>query len=234
MSLIHILTTRPRPEMTRAYEGIVQRIAERARSTREKFRWTAHQTLHGAAPAYHFVSEAPDWTTLSAGDLTAVAFVMRLFGSKDGQRLRDELAACGSQSVSRIGRDRPDLSCLGDEPELARGRAPFALVTRVVARPGHRDAVEELLRKVAEAIPKLDDPTRVAAYQTVIGQLRSYWTVRPLLSLGDLDAQSMPGDLLIRAFGAGEGGLVHRSGLEAIERSRRTIVTLRPELSNME
>jgi len=53
------------------------------------------------------------------------------------------------------------------------------------------------------------------------------------MSLGDLDAQSMPGDLLTRAFGGGEGGLVYRSGLEAIESSVRTIVALRPELSNM-
>ena len=233
MPLIHVLTTRPRPEMARNYEGIVQRIAERARSANEKFRWTAHQTIHGAPPAYHFVSEAPDWTTLGAGDVTAVAFVMRLFGSKDGQKARDELAACAGETESIIGRDRPDLSCLGDEPELARGRAPFAMVTRLVARPGHQDAVEELVRKIAEAIPKVDDPTRVAAYQVVIGPLRSYWTVRPLMSLGDLDAQSMPGDLLTRAFGAGEGGLVFRSGIEAIESSVRTIVALRPELSNM-
>lgn len=233
MALIHVLTTRPRPDMARTYEGIVQRIAERARGAREKFRWTAHQTIHGAPPAYHFVSEATDWTTLGTGDLTAVGFVMRLFGSKDGQKVRDELAACASQTESIIGRDRPDLSCLGDEPELALGRAPLAMVTRLVARPGHQDAVEELVRKVAEAIPKVDEPTRIATSQVVIGPLRSYWTVRPLMSLGDLDAQSMPGDLLIRAFGAGEGGLVYRSGIEAIERSVRTIVAARPELSNV-
>ncbi|HVP29043.1 MAG TPA: hypothetical protein VMW35_07755 [Myxococcota bacterium] len=233
MALIHVLTTRPRPDMARTYEGIVQRIAERARSTNEKFRWTAHQTIHGAPPAYHFVSEAADWTTLGAGDVTAVAFVMRLFGSKDGQKVRDELAACAGETESIIGRDRPDLSCAADEPELARGRAPFGMVTRLVARSGHQDAVEELVRKIAEAIPKVDDPTRVSTYQVVIGPLRSYWTVRPLTGLGDLDAQSMPGDLLTRAFGAGEGGLVYRSGLEALESTVRTIAALRPELSNM-
>jgi len=232
MPLTHVLTVRPRPEKARTYEDIVQRIAERARSTGEKFRWTTHHTIHGAPPAYHFVSEAPDWTTLGASDVTAVAFVMRLFGSKDGQKVRDELAACAGETESVIGRDRPDLSCLSDEPELARGRAPFALVTRIVARAGHQDAVEELIRKIAEAIPKVDDPTRMATHQVMIGPLRSYWTVRPLMGLGDLDAQALPADLLTRAFGTGEGGLVFRSGTEAIEHSVRTIAALRPELSN--
>jgi len=232
MPLIHVLTVRPRAEKARTYEDIVHRIAERARSANESFRWTAHQTIHGAPPAYHFVSEASDWTTLGAGDVTAVAFVMRLFGSKDGQKLRDELAACAGETESVIGRDRPELSCLADEPELARGRAPYALVTRMLARPGGQDALEELVRKIAEAIPKTDDPTRMATYQVMIGPLRSYWTVRPLMSLADLDAQALPNDLLTRAFGAGEGGLVFRSGTEAIEQSTRTIAVLRPELSN--
>ena len=233
MPLVHVLTVRPRPEKARTYEDIVQRIAERARSSGETFRWSTHHTIHGAPPAYHFVSEAPDWTTLGARDVTAVAFVMRLFGSKDGQKVRDELAACAGDTESIIGRDRPDLSCLPDEPELARGSAPFALVTRLVARPGHQDAVEELIRKIAEAIPKVDDPTRIVTYQVMIGPVRSYWTVRPLLGLGDLDAQALPGELLTRAFGAGEGGLVFRSGTEAVEQSIRTIAALRPELSSL-
>lgn len=233
MALIHVLTVRPRPEKARHYEDILQRIAERARSNGVKHRWSAHQTIHGAAPAYHFVSEAADWATLGARDVTAVAFVMSLFGSKDGQKVRDELAACAGESESLIAHDRPDLSCLADEPELARGSAPFALVTRLLARPGHQDAVEELVRKIAEAIPKVDDPTRIATYQILIGPLRSYWTERPLLGLGDLDAQAMPGDLLTRAFGPGEGGLVFRSGTEALEQSVRTITALRPELSHL-
>jgi len=232
MALIHVLTIRPRPEKARTYEDIVQRIAERARSAGEAFRWTTHHTIHGAPPAYHFVSESPDWTTLGARDVTAVAFVMRLFGSKDGQKVRDELAACAGETESVIGRDRPDLSCLPDEPELARGRAPFALVTRVTARPGHQDAVEELIRKIAEAIPKVDDPTRLATYQVVVGPMQGYWTVRPLLGLADLDAQAMPNDLLTKAFGPGEGGLVFRSGISALEQSVRTIAAFRPELSN--
>lgn len=233
MSLVHVLTVRPRPDKIRQYDDVVHRIAERARSSGEPFRWSTHQTLHGAPPAYHFVSEAADWSSLSAHDMTAVAVVMRLFGSKDGQRIRDELSECACESESLIGRDRPDLSYVTDEPELERGRAPWSVVTRVVARPGHQDAAEELIRKIAEAIPKLDDPTRIQTYQVVVGPMRGYWTVRPLLGLGDLDAQTMPGELLTKAFGPGEGGLLFRAGTEAIEDSVRTIAKLRPELSNL-
>ena len=39
------------------------------------------------------------------------------------------------------------------------------------ARPGHADALEELVRKVAEAIPKVDDPARISTWQSYFGDM---------------------------------------------------------------
>jgi len=107
-------------------------------------------------------------------------------------------------------------------------------VTTVRTRPGGQEAVEELLRKISEAIPKVDDPARITVFQAVIGDLRTYWTVRPLRELADLDRQRLPARLLTDAFGAGEGGLIFRSAMEAMESAERAIVRYLPELSHPE
>ncbi len=101
------------------------------------------------------------------------------------------------------------------------------------ARPGRREAVEEILRKIAEPIPKVDEPIRITTYQTVIGDALQYWTVRPLDELGDLDEQLTVSDLLEKAFGPAEGGLIFRSGLEAVEQLERSITIYRDELSKV-
>ena len=128
-----------------------------------------------------------------------------------------------------ISRERPDLSCPPDRRD--RGY-PAAIVTVLRARPGRQEACEELIRKLAEAIPKVGDPARLVAFQTLVGDLAQYWTVRPLQNLGELDRQALPADLLNQAFGAAEGGLIFRSGLEAIDDVRREIVLYREDLSN--
>ena len=87
-------------------------------------------------------------------------------------------------------------------------------------------------RKVAEAIPKLDDSARIMSYQTIFGDLSQYWTVRPLESMADLDRQLPAAELLTQAFGPAEGGLIFRTGLEAMARVEREMVVYRPELSN--
>ena len=108
----------------------------------------------------------------------------------------------------------------------------MSVVTVLRVRPGHQDAAEELIRKLAEAIPKVDDPARLITYQSVIGDLRTLWTVRPIASLADLDRQLAPNDLLNKAFGSGEGGLIGRAGMEALESVERSILVLRADLSN--
>ncbi len=232
MALTSVFTVMLRPEKARAYEQGLQRITERARAKKDAFRWTAHQTIGGEVGTLHFVSEAADWAALGSRDVTPAHLVLRLFGETDGARLLEELSACTLGAQQTIGRERPDLSYPPDARELARERAPFALVTRIRARAGQQDACEELIRKIAEAIPKVDDPAHITTLQSLIGDLRLYWTVRPLRALADLDRQSLPADLLNRAFGPGEGGLVFRSGMEAMEGAERSLVMLRPDLSN--
>ena len=83
-----------------------------------------------------------------------------------------------------------------------------------------------------EARAKVDDSTRMTAYQTVVGDLAQYWTIRPLERLADLDRQIPLPELLNQAFGAAEGGLIFRSGLEAVARVERQLVAFRPELSH--
>ena len=109
---------------------------------------------------------------------------------------------------------------------------PVSEFGRVGVRPGRQEAYEELVRKLAEAIPKLDDPARMITFQPLVGELSGWWTVRPVDDLAELDAQRTPQDLLHEAFGAGEGGLIWRGGLDAIEDARRDIVVYREDLSN--
>ena len=66
----------------------------------------------------------------------------------------------------------------------------------------------------------------------MVGVLSEYWTVRPLDDLGELDEQLPTAELLNQAFGVAEGGLIYRTGLEAIEEVKRQIVVYRQDLSN--
>lgn len=227
MSLNTVLSISLIPSKARAYQGLVLQIAERAREKRDAFQWRTHQTAMGDPGKIHFTSEVADFAALAKRDLTPELLVRRLFGEKEAMKLLDELAACSTATRSVIGRDRPDLSY----PPSQRD-APMHVVTVLRAKPGFQDAAEELIRKISEAIPKVDDPARMVTYQSVVGDLRTYWTVRPIQSLADLDAQLQPMDLLTRAFGAGEGGLIGRSGLEALESAERSITVWRRDLSN--
>jgi len=227
MALTTVLSISRIPSKARAHEGLVRRIAERANEKRDAYQWRTYQVVAGDPGLIHFVSEAADFAELAKRDLTAQSLVLRLFGESEGSKLLDELAGCGNAARFVIGRDRPDLSY----PPDARD-APMSVVTVLRVRPGHQDAAEELIRKLAEAIPKLDDPARLLTYQSVIGDLRTLWTVRPIASLSDLDRQLAPNDLLNKAFGSGEGGLIGRAGMEALESVERSILVLRADLSN--
>jgi len=155
--------------------------------------------------------------------------VLRVLGEKKGtEALRLFGAATRSLSTS-ISRDRPELSYPRDE---TAGIAPASVVTVAKVRPGQLEAYEELIRKVAEAIPKVGDPARMTAFQNVVGDLSLYWTVRGLEDLSELDDQLPPPELLNQAFGVAEGGLIYRAGLSAIEQVERRIVILNEDLSN--
>jgi hypothetical protein len=229
MPLTSVLSVTLRPEGLRDYEDLCREIASTAVDSKEEFTWTVHQNAFGELGRLHFVSQADDFATIGARGLPN-ELVLRLLGEQRGQEVLRGLAECTLSLRNDVSVDRPELS-YAPEP-MEPGSHPAAVVTALLARPGHQDAVEELLRKVAEAIPKVDDPARMLAMQTVIGELRQYWTVRPMASLADLDGQRTPDVLLNEAFGAAEGGLIFRAGVEALETARREIVIYREDLSN--
>ena len=229
MTLTTVLSVSLIPAKARIYEDGVRRLAERAREQRDAFQWRTYQVVAGQQGVFHFVSQAQDFAELAKRDVTPQALVLRLLGEKEGAKLGEELAGCSAASRYTIARERPDLSY---PPDSRTEVLPMSVVTVLRTRPGHHDAAEELLRKIAEAIPKVDDPARLVVYQTLIGDLRTLWTVRPIHSLADLDRQLPPAELLTKAFGAAEGGLISRSGTEALETVQRSINLLRLDLSN--
>ncbi len=227
MSLTTVLSIHTRPEKGLEYEDLLRELAERARERNDPGHYSTHQNLFGELGVFHFVTRNDDWSGLSSRGMVQ-QIIARVMGEEEGRQWSRRSTACIASASHQIAVDRPDLSYPpdGEEP------APMAVVTAARARPGGQEACEELIRKVAEAIPKLDDPTRMVAYQTAIGDLSEYWTVRPLDALDDLDEQRQAQELLVQAFGPSEGGLIWRSGVEAIQEARREIVLLRPDLSN--
>jgi hypothetical protein len=228
MALLTVLAESIHPERLGAFEEGVRKLAARAAEKQEKWSWTAHQTAFGELGTIYFVSQAETWSQIAARGTTE-QMVVRVLGEKDGARLLEEIRGCIQSAEQTVSVDRPDLSYAADATGQA---APLHVVTLARARAGGQEAFEEFLRKIAEAIPKVDDPGRTQVRQSLVGNLREYRIVRPLADLGDLDAQATPQDLLVRAFGAAEGGLLFRNGLEALEHVERRIVALRPDLSN--
>ena len=217
LTMVNSVTIRPGHLRTRASEKD------------EPWRWTAHQPLFGDTRTLHFAYDAPDFASLAAFG-TVEELWKRVLGPTRGAEAFDRANEAIEAADHTISTDRPDLSYPPDTTE--RTAFPLAVVTTVRVRPGHADACEELIRKLAEAIPKVGDAARLIAYQSLIGDLHTYWSVRPLRSLEDLDAHRPPPMLLDQAFGAGEGGLVWRAGNEAIVEGRRQIMAYREELSN--
>ncbi len=226
MSLVKVDSVEIRPERTRTYEALVHRVAEAAQKRKDPAEWAAHQVTAGPRGRYHFVMEAPDWATLGSREQVP-ELVGRLLGESEGASVFEKIEECETAAATTICRLRADLSRLP-----AQGAAPrlFTSVTLFEARAGGQDAVEELFRKSAQALEKLGESRRFLAYQTVVGNLRQYYTVMPVDGLGELDGR-LPSQLLQDAFGA-EGALVYRNGIEAIVRSEREISRVRPELSN--
>ncbi len=227
MSLTTVLSVSVRPDRMSAYESGVQRLAQQADEQKEAFEWGAYQVVAGALGTLHFVSSAPDWATFAAREPIEV-LVRRILGDTGGAQLLEELGQCIVAERYVIGRDRLDLSC--PPPENAAHTA-MATVATLQAKPGGEDACEELIRKVAQAIPQVSDPRRMMACQTFIGDPRVYWIVTPLADVADLDRMLPIEELLMKAFGA-EGTLIHRTALAAIERFERHMTMFRPELSH--
>lgn len=227
MALTTVLTVHVKPERMGAYEAHVHRISDKAVTAKEPFEWAAYQVVAGRLGTIHFVSEVTSWTAYAQREPVEL-LIRRLMGETEGAKLLDQLAACILSERFVIGRDRPDLS-YPVSPEVPHRAASLVSVMHV--RPGGEDACEELIRKVAQAIPQVNDPRRFTAYESFIGDSRTYWIVTPLADVADLDTILSPRELLQKAFGA-EGVLVHRTGFDAIDRLEREMNVLRPELSN--
>jgi hypothetical protein len=210
------------------YEELVRNLAARAVDKREAFHWAAHQTAYGELGTLHFVSEDPDFAGMAARGNTQ-ELILRVLGEAEGAKTMASLLECVVSQRVTISLDRPELSYPSEQIDRI---FPAAVVTQIRARPGGQEALEELIRKISEAIPKVGDPSRLMCYQVMVGTLSEYWTARPLEDLSELDDQLPPAELLDQAFGAAEGGLIYRTGLEAIEEVKRQIVVYRQDLSN--
>jgi hypothetical protein len=229
MALNTVLSVEVQPGAILRYTAEIQQLAAAARKSREKFTWGAYGTLFGERMQFHFVSSAETFAALEARGSVA-DLVGRVLGATEASRFLSEVGACVATQRTTVSVDRPDLSY--QRGELQPGDARAASVTRIRIRPGAREALEELLRKLAEAIPKLDDPAQLIVRQVLVGNSAEYLAIRPLRQLADLDAQRTPDQLLTEAFGVGEGGLVFRNGADAIQEIERELVSIREELSN--
>ena len=229
MALSSVLSVEVQPGAIVRYTAKIQELAAAAKKKREKFTWGAYQTLFGERMRLHFVSAAESFAALHERG-TPADLVGRVLGAAEAPGFLTEVGACVAAQRLTVSSDRPDLSYL--RGELAPGSIRAAVVTRIVVRPGAREAFEELLRKLAEAIPKVDDPAQLVTRQVVIGNLAEYVTIRPLRDVAELDSHRTPEQLLTQAFGPGEGGLVFRNGGDAIQEIERELVSLREELSN--
>ena len=229
MALTMVNSVTIRMDRFRQFEEAVGQLARRAVEKKEAWTWTGHQALFGDTRTLHFVYQAPDFAALEKlGNVDELW--RRVMGEKRGGELVQKANECVESGENTISTERPDLSY---PPDATDGASyPLAVITTVRIRPGRAEACEELLRKVAEAIPKTGDPARMVSYQSTFGDLLGYWTVRPLRSLGELDRQLPTPELLNKAFGTAEGGLIWRSGTEAIEQVQRQIMAFREDLSN--
>jgi hypothetical protein len=224
-----VTTVALRPDGLAAFQEQVTELASRAAKKNDPWRWTAHQTQFGQELAIHFVTQAETFEQIQSLG-TIETLWTRVLGDAKGREAMLRANASLQSVQSSISIARPDLSYA--EGLAAPAEYPYAAVTTARARPGQAEACEELIRKLAEAIPKVGEPTRMLAYQVLFGELGGYWSVRPLRSLAELDRQRPAPTLLSDAFGSAEGGLLWRTGSEAIEQARREIVRLVAELSN--
>ena len=228
MPLTSILSVQVRPDRFAQYDEMVRDLAARAVDQRDAFYWTTHQTAFGELGTLHFVSEDADFAGIAARGTTQ-ELIHRVLGEDEGAKALASMLECTVSQQMTISLDRPELSY---PPEQTDRIFPAAVVTQIRARPGGQEALEELIRKISEAIPKVGDPSRIVSYQVTVGTLAEYWTARPLEDLSELDEQLPPAELLNQAFGVAEGGLIYRTGLEAIEEVKRQIVVYRQDLSN--
>ena len=227
MPILSAIRYAVRPDQIATWERDVARIAARAREKKEAFHWNASQLSVGELGTF-WVGSLTDTVEEATSRGGVPQLLERLFGAKEGAEILGRTGAALLSARSQVLRDRPDLS----HPAVGT-RQPLGLViTRMTVRGGQQDAAEELIRKVAEAVPKTSDPRYFTVWQPLIGDLRTIGVSRPVFALSELDEVLPVPDLLVKAFGAAEGGLIYRSGMEALEQIESELALARPDLSN--
>jgi hypothetical protein len=227
MSILTVARYHIKPDKIMDFENGLLEVTNRANEAEDPLFWTTAQVVGGPMGAYDLV--LPRETMAEAGSAeTAPVLVARLFDASRAQEILATLGSAIASVESSIIHDRPELSY---PSEREPGQMLAAVVTQAIMRPGHRDAAEELMRKVAEAIPKTGDVRRFTCYQPLIGNLRELAAVRPVYEWSQLDEATPVDELLNQAFGAGEGGLVFRQGMEAFESLQSELARVRRDLS---
>jgi hypothetical protein len=228
MTLVSIFTDHIRPDKLSDYEELIAELAAEARKKKEAWRWTAHQTAFGALGRMRYVSWHESYADLEKhGDPEAL--FARVLGEKKGRKHLEETTECLWSNERALHQHRPDLSY----PQERATKIPqFTSVVMLQPRPGSQAAVEEMLRQIAEAIPKTGEPAQLRTYQALTGDMQSYVIARPLDRLSDLDQQSVGRDLLVKAYGQQEGERIFAAGLEGTLETQREILSTREDLSN--
>jgi hypothetical protein len=228
MTLVSIFTDHIRQDRLDDYEEQISGLAAAARKKKEAWRWTAYQTAFGQLARVRYVSWHESYADLEKhGD--PLALFTRVMGEKKGAEHLRDVGKCLWSSERAINQHRPELS---HPKERVAKIAPLISVAMLRPRPGGQGAVEEMLRHIAEAIPKTGEQAQIRTSQTLTGDMQSYAVARPLDRLADLDQQSIGRDLLVKAYGPKEGERIFQAGLEGTLETQREILTYREDLSN--
>ena len=210
------------------YERIVRFIAERARQDKDTFKWNARITTGAAGRTIGFVSRVEGFAELSTRE-EPDAMIRRLFGEADGTALLESLGEGVTSSSYTVSTIRDDLS---NSPPQPAESAPLILLTRIRATRDGVLGVEELIRKVGEAVTKVGDERQTLVLQTTIGDLRGYTVAQAVSDPAQLDKQATVPELLLKAFGQSEGEKIFSEGTACIEQVETELSTARPDLSN--
>ena len=227
MALRIQLTVNVRAERNEAFQDSLRSLAERSREGAGLY-WTTYETRFGALAQWHFMNEADQWADLSRRG-NAVSYIRNQLGEAAARPILEELYRSIVSSKQRVKRIRPELSYL---PEPLDGSRTMALLHLSRARLGWAGDVEDMIREVALAIPKVDDRERMITHQSTIGEVGVYSVARWGRDEADLDGQLGPDEILGRVHGSTIGTEIWRRGLSAMESAERWILVYRADLSN--
>ena len=158
MPLTGVNSVHVRPEKMGDFVQEIEELSRRAAEKHDRFHWTAHQSIWGDPNHFSFAYQIESFAALEKLGTVQELFA-RIYGEKTDERL-EETNECIERNEHVILVDRSDLSY---PPHAVDATAyPYAALTRVRSRPGHAEAVEEMIRKLSEAIPKVEDPAHLS------------------------------------------------------------------------